>query len=87
MRWCDRHGVYYVIGLAKNPVLLREVQQLRQQAQRQFEQTSQTQRLLGSFSYGASTWDRKRRVIARIEHNAKGTNPRFIVSNLPGSPR
>ncbi len=87
MRWCDRQGVYYVIGLAKNSVLLREVQQLQQQAQRQFEKTGQTQRLLGSFSYGASTWDRKRRVIARIEHNAKGTNPRFIVSNLPGSPR
>lgn len=87
MRWCDRQGVYYVLGLAKNPVLLREVHELKQRAQRQFEQTGQTQRLLGSFSYGASTWDRKRRVIARIEHNTKGTNPRFIVSNLPGSPR
>jgi hypothetical protein len=87
MRWCDRHGVYYCLGLAKNPVLLRKVRELQQQAQIEFEQTGQTQRVLGSFSYGASTWDRKRRVIARIEHNAKGTNPRFIVSNLPGSPR
>ena len=32
------------------------------------------------------TWDRQRRVIARLEVDAKGANPRFIVSNLPGSP-
>ena len=66
MRWCDQNGVYYVIGLAKNPVLLREVESLQYQAKRQFGKTDQRQRLLGSFSYGASTWDRKRRVIARI---------------------
>lgn len=87
MRWCDRQGVYYVIGLAKNPVLLREAEFLRQKAQTQFEQTGVKQRLLGILSYGASTWDRKRRVMARIEYDAKGSNPRFIVSNLPGSPQ
>jgi hypothetical protein len=87
MRWCDHQGVYYVIGLAKNPVLLREAAFLQQKAKRQFEQTRLKQRLLGTFSYGASTWDRKRRVIVRLEYDAKGSNPRFIVSNLPGSPQ
>jgi hypothetical protein len=86
MRWCDRQGVYYVIGLAKNPVLLRKITFLRDKAQRQFEQTGLKQRLLGTFSYAAATWDRQRRVIARLEFDAKGANPRFIVSNLPGSP-
>jgi hypothetical protein len=86
MRWCDRQGVYYVIGLGKNPVLLRKSAFLHQKAQCQFEQTGLKQRLLGTFSYAAATWDRHRRVIARLEFDAKGVNPRFIVTNLPGSP-
>ena len=27
------------------------------------------------------------RVIARIKHASKGSNPRFVVSNLPGQGR
>ena len=40
--------------------------------------------LFAEFHYGARTWRRRRRVIARIEHGPKGRNPRFIVTNLEG---
>jgi hypothetical protein len=86
MRWCDKHGVYYVIGVAKNPVLLRKAAWLLQQAEVQFRQTGVCQRLLGSISYAAATWDRERRVIVRVQYDHRGSNPRFVVSNLPGSP-
>jgi Transposase DDE domain group 1 len=87
MRWCDSHGIGYVFGLAKNPVLERSAIDEISRAQRQFLQTGQPQRIFGSFAYSASTWDRRRRVIVKGEHNAQGTNPRFIVTNLPGDPQ
>jgi hypothetical protein len=87
MRWCDSHGIGYVLGLAKNSVLERSAVDEISRAQRQFRQTGQPQRIFGSFAYAASTWDRQRRVIVKGEHNAKGANPRFIVTNVPGDPR
>jgi Transposase DDE domain group 1 len=87
MRWCDSHGIGYVIGLAKNSVLKRSAMDEISRAQRQFLQTGQPQRIFGSFAYAASTWDRPRRVIVKGEHNAQGANPRFVVTNVPGDPR
>ena len=76
-----------MIGLAKNSVLQRGAADELARARRQFERTGQPQRLFGSFSYAASTRDRKRRVIAKAEHNAQGANPRFLVTNVPGNPQ
>ena len=84
LRWCDRHNVDYIVGLAKNPVLLRMSATVMRQAEDQFKQTGQKQRLFGQLSYAAGTWDRSRRVISRIEHGQKGANPRFIVTSLQG---
>ena len=86
MRWCENHGVYYVLGLRKNPVLERKAYDLLFQAKRQYEATGKPQRLLGTIYYTAGSWDRERRVIVRIQHDHRGANPRFVVSNLPGSP-
>jgi hypothetical protein len=87
MRWCDSHGIGYVLGLARNPVLERSAADWTGRADRQFRKTAQPQRIFGSFSYAASSWDRSRRVIAKAEHNAQGSNPRFIVVNVPGDPQ
>lgn len=87
MRWCDHHGVGYILGLAKNPVLLRLARDEIARAERQFERTGQTQRIFGSFAYAAASWDRRRRVIVKAEHTAQGTNPRFVVANVPGDPQ
>ena len=45
------------------------------------------QRMFGEFQYAAGTWNRQRRVIARLEHGEQGADPRFIVTDLPGSPK
>jgi Transposase DDE domain group 1 len=87
MRWCDSHGIGYVLGLAKNPALERAARDEIARAERQFRQTGQPQRIFGSFGYAASTWDRTRRVIVKAEHNAQGANPRFVVANVPGDPQ
>jgi hypothetical protein len=87
MRWCDSHGVGYVLGLARNPALERLAVDWTGEAARRFKKTAQPQRVFGSFAYAASSWDRRRRVIVKAEHTAQGPNPRFVVVNVPGDPR
>ncbi len=82
MRWCDRHDVGYVIGLARNKVLERMAEPFMGRAKQQYEQTKQKQRIFTTFEYAAGTWDRARRVIHKAEHNSQGDNPRFVVTNL-----
>ena len=84
LRWCDRHAVNYLIGLAKNERLLALAQPWIEQAATQYEQTQQKQRVFGVVEYAAHTWDRARRVIVKAEHTDKGRNPRFVVINLSG---
>jgi hypothetical protein len=87
LRWCDRHGVDYIVGLARNPALIRPSQTLMADAEKAFQDTGQKQRLFGELTYAAGTWDQPRRVISRIEHGDKGDNPRFIVTSLTGDGR
>lgn len=87
LRWCDRHNVHYIAGLAKNPVLHRLGKDWIEQADQKFQQNHQKQRLFGEFRYAAGTWDKKRRVIVKAEHASKGSNPRFIVTSLAGNPQ
>ena len=87
LRWCDRHGVDYIVGLAKNPVLTKLSATFMAGAENAFKETGRKQRLFGEFTYAAATWDKQRRVIARIEHTEKGENPRFITTSLAGEGR
>lgn len=82
LRWCDRHGVGYVFGLARNKRLERELKPTIEQAQAACEATGQKQRLFTEFWYAAQTWDRPRRVIGKAEYSLQGPNPRFVVTNL-----
>jgi hypothetical protein len=84
MRWCDRRGVDYVIGLARNRVLQRMAEPFMQEAAQRYEQTKQTQRIFVDLAYAAGSWDKPRRVIHKAEHNRQGDNPRFIVTSLSG---
>jgi len=83
--WCDRHEVGYVVGLAKNRRLLGKVDIERETAAECFEALGEKVRFFESIRYAAATWKVQRRVIAKIEHTAKGSNPHFVVTNLKGS--
>jgi len=85
--WCERNNVSYIVGIAKNNRLNEQSKKLHQKARRQFEETEEKQRLFGEVYYAAQTWSRRRRVIAKAEHNRKGENPRYIVTNLAGDPQ
>ena len=84
MAWCEGNGVDYVLGLAKNAVLIREIQKQLEKAEKKFQRTRKAARYFKDFHYSTKeSWSRKRRVIGKAEHLAKGSNPRFIVTSLP----
>ena len=85
LRWCEGHQVDYVIGLAKNARLLQQAQELMEHSSRAYEANGEKQRQFGWLDYKAKTWDRPRQVIAKAEHSAKGSNPRFVITSLQGS--
>ncbi|MGE5488235.1 MAG: IS1380 family transposase [bacterium] len=88
MSWCERHRVGYVFGLGGNTVLLRRATDLAEDAAMgRLAGEADKVRRFGAFRYAARTWKVERRVIARIEASAQGTDTRFIVTNLTGTPK
>lgn len=87
LRWCDRHRVRYIVGIASNSALNKKAKPLADQASEAHAETGRKQRLFGELSYAAGTWDRSRRVIVKAEHLARGANTRYVVTNLKGDPK
>jgi hypothetical protein len=87
LRWCDKHGVYYLVGLARNSRLKQMAQPFMDQAEQQFKATDAKQRLFADVDYAAYTWDKTRRVIVKAERLELGPNLRFVVTNLDGDPQ
>lgn len=83
IRWCERHGVDYVIGVARNARLHRIVEGWEHALEQRFAETGQKQRAVYEFVYAADSWNRERRIVTRLEFGSQGNNPRFIVTNLP----
>jgi Transposase DDE domain group 1 len=83
LRWCEDHGVDYVIGLAQNPRLLARIAEELGQAKHQYETTKQAARVFAELRYRTlDSWSRERRVVAKAGHLEKGANPRFVVTSL-----
>lgn len=87
LRWCDNNHIGYIVGLAKNRRINAIGTNLMAEAEARFEATGEKQRLFGETMYAAKTWDRKRRVIMKAEYGPQGSNPRYVVTNLPGDPQ
>src|SRR5262245_6371191 len=84
MTWCENNEIDYVLGLAKNERLKKEIAEETQQAEAQFGQTQQAARVLKDFRYQTRhSWSRERRVVGKAEWMDKGANPRFLVTSLP----
>ena len=88
MAWCERKGIGYIFGLAGNPVLLRQVASLAEDAALgRLDGEAEKVRRWGDFRYAAKSWKVERRVIARVEAGPQGVDSRFIVTNLRGLPK
>lgn len=85
MFWCEANGVDYVLGLAKNQRLKKEIAEELKHAKELHEQSSQPERVFRDFEYQTlKSWSRSRRVVGKAEYLQKGENPRFVVTSLSG---
>ena len=84
INYCERAGVNYIIGLARNARLQGITEFMELAMKDAFEQTGLKQREIGEFVYAAQSWAKERRVITRLEYGQQGNNPRYVVTNLAG---
>lgn len=84
LSWCERHKVSYIVGIPGNARLKESILPFLKTVQENYKQTQTKLKQFISFSYGAKSWERERRVIGKVEVTALGTNTRFIVTNLGG---
>ncbi len=82
IRWCERHGVGYVIGVARNARLHKIVEGWEGELEQRFAETGQKQRAIHELRYAADSWNIERRIVTRLEYGKQGHNPRFVVTNL-----
>ena len=87
LRWCERHQVDYLVGIARNDRLMAQAQPFIEAAARAFQSTQRKQRHFHLMYYAARTWDRRRRIVVKAEHTAQGSNPRYVVTNLRAEPK
>ena len=83
MDWCERNGVDYVLGMARNDRLLRRIDKALRKSRSRHAATGKASRRFREFRYRTrKSWSRARRVVAKAEWLAKGDNPRFVVTSL-----
>jgi hypothetical protein len=84
MAWCEANQVDYVLGMARNPRLEKIVAEALEQARQLWDEKQQAARIFVEFEHEtvSGTWSRRRRVVAKAEHIAGKSNPRFVVTSL-----
>ena len=83
MRWCEERGIGYVFGLARNARLVRAIGRQMHQARTEYRRTGEPARRYRDFRYRTrKSWSRSRRVVGKAQYLPKGSNPRFVVTDL-----
>ena len=83
MMFCEHNSVDYIFGLAGKTPLARRLDQLADgvRTERALDNKAVV-RGYAETTYRAGSWDRDRRVIARIEATEQGLDSRYVVTNL-----
>jgi hypothetical protein len=83
MAWCEKNGVDFLLGLAKNRRLVGEIEGELAAAQEQSQRTGKSARRFKDFAWRTrNSWRRERRVVAKAEWTGGEANPRFVVTSL-----
>jgi len=84
MEWCEETPcVDYVFGFAGNDVLHAVTRETADAiAVRRTQSGKDKLRGFMAFRYGAKSWNKERRLAARIEATAKGLDVRYVVTSL-----
>src|SRR3954451_4885041 len=91
MTWCENNGVDYIFGQPGNVVLDRLVEPAADDIRvRRAESQAEVLRGFAEPRYAAKSWDKERRVVARVEASAshaddmlrRGIDIRYVVTSL-----
>ena len=80
--FCITHNIKYILGLTPREPMLKKASSLIKQAKELYWLEKQPVKRFGEFNYQANSWSVPQRVIVKAEHNEKGANTRFVVTNL-----
>ena len=83
-RTLESFEMLYAIGIASNSVFKKRTERWLNQAKRKYVRTKTPIRLFYSFRYRATSWNKRRRIVVKIEVGPLGTNVRFVITNGPG---
>jgi Transposase DDE domain group 1 len=83
MAWCEENGIGFIFGLPGNTSLERLVDDAADdiRTRRALEQKPAL-RGVAETRYQAQSWNKQRRVCARIEATAKGLDIRFVITSI-----
>jgi hypothetical protein len=83
MTWCEENQLEYVLGLARNPRLIRAIGGQLEEARQEVERTGRPARRFQDFRYQTrKSWSGERRVVGKAEQLPGKANPRFVVTSL-----
>jgi hypothetical protein len=83
MVWCEKNGVDFLFGLAKNARLNAEIEAELAAAQEQSQRDAKPARRFRDFTWRTRrSWSRERRVVGKAEWTGGTANPRFVVTSL-----
>src|SRR5271155_3764116 len=96
MEWAENDGSDYIFGLAGNPALDALVAETADNLRFHHAKSNQPKlRTYASFTYQAGSWDRARKVVARLECSLQPVagetgmrqevDIRYVVTSLEGS--
>ena len=85
-RFCETHGIPYLIGLITNPRLQQLAELYLKQARAYHDEPGRKVRRLHETHYAAASWRHKRRVLVKAEVTDRGDNPRFVATDMSGDP-
>ena len=84
-------GLPYALGYATNPVLQRATAQALGDLELSHRFDGRREPVVQRFEslddYRADSWPHPRRVVAKVEVTPQGSQRRFVVTNLPGTPQ
>jgi hypothetical protein len=92
LAWLEAHRITYVVNMAKNSVLKGLAESWMPAVRQRAQETGHTEKAYGEAQYQAGKWKHPRRVIIKAEvavlsGREPRDNPRFVITNLPWSPR
>lgn len=85
--FCEENDLKFTFGLTPQNPMWEETKELGDEARELYTLHKEPIKLFGEFEYQAKSWSKPLRVIYKAEHNHRGPNTRFVVTNLEDSRR